>query len=246
MKKLALTTLLLLAAAPALAETPRWGSFQFRYGSFRPDLDAEFVGKLGCGPVGAKVDCTPYRDIFGTGRNAAYELAVARSLTIGPWGTVDLGAGLGWSTSTGHGLKPDGTASGDKTTLRLLPLSVSLTFRYDYLARSFPLVPYGRVSALRTHWWVTNGAGGTATALTDGRSGEGATNGWGWGAGVAFLLDFLDPALAREMDRDLGINRTYLFVEAGRTRVNDFGSRTSWDLSDDRGIAWSGGILFVF
>ncbi len=54
-----------------------------------------------------------------------------------------------------------------------------------------------------------------------------------------------DPTLARELDSDTGINHTYVFFEARKTRVDDFGSSSSWNLSDDR-ISLAGGLLFVF
>ncbi|HEY7723909.1 MAG TPA: MXAN_2562 family outer membrane beta-barrel protein, partial [Anaeromyxobacteraceae bacterium] len=107
------------------------------------------------------------------------------------------------------------------------------------------LVPYGRLALERWQWWVTNGGGGTAS-VGGGPEGSGATTGWAAAGGVAFLLDFLDPGMAREMDRDVGVNHTYLFAEVGRARVDDFGSKKSWQLSNDRKLSWSGGILFVF
>ena len=48
------------------------------------------------------------------------------------------------------------------------------------------------------------------------------------------------------MDRDTGINHTYIFVDVTKSYINDFGSASSWNLSDDRNIAISGGLLFVF
>jgi hypothetical protein len=94
------------------------------------------------------------------------------------------------------------------------------------------------VALERYNWWVTSGSGGTSK--------YGATNGWSAGLGLALQLDFFDPYLARELDRDTGINHTYIFAEARKTKVNDFGSSTSWDLSDTGKLNWSFGMLFVF
>ena len=227
-------TALLLATAPALAESPRVGSFQLQMGGYRPNIDSELGGAA-----------TPYRDIFGTGRNFIYRAQVAGSLYAG-FGTLDLGAGIGWFQKTGKGLiQGTTTPSGDDTSLRILPLSLSLTYRFDPFVDKVPFAPYARASLERWQWWVTNGGGGTAQVI-GGPSGQGATNGWSAALGLCFLLDFLDPTLAREMDRDVGVNHTYLFLEASRTKVDDFGSRKSWDLSDDKTIGWSGGILFAF
>ncbi|MBI5068670.1 MAG: hypothetical protein HZB56_10555 [Deltaproteobacteria bacterium] len=240
MKK-ALALALLLAAPAAQAESPRWGSFHFKLGSYRPNIDAEFEGKAGC-TGGA--DCTPYADLFGKGGSMLYQVEFARTLLSGA-GTLDLGFGVGWSSKSAKGFIEGGTTrSSDDTSFRVLPLTLSLTYRLDLYARTVPLVPYARLALERYQWWATSGGGGTASA--NGLSGSGATNGWSGALGLAFLLDFLDPTLAREMDRDIGINGTYLFVEAGKAKVNDFGSRKSWDLSPDKSVTWSGGLLFVF
>jgi len=237
-KKLALLALLLATSASAQSTGPseRGGSFQLQVTGYRPNIDAEFGGTAG-----------PYQQIFGTGRSLMFQLHAARSLFT-KYGALDLGAGIGWSSKTGKGLRLDGTPSSDNTSLRILPLTLSLTYRMDWFVEhgGFPLVPYARFALERWQWWVTNGSGSTARTLTDNRSGSGATNGWSGALGVAFLLDILDPGMAREMDRDLGINHTYLFLEGVRTKVDDFGSKKSWDLSNDKSLTWSGGILFAF
>jgi hypothetical protein len=225
-----LALLVLLAAPAARAESPLVGSAQFSIESYRPNIDAEFGGTA-----------TPYRDVFGTGRGYRYQLTVSRSLYIG-WGSLDLGIGAGWFSKTGKGLVATGTGQGtpsiDDTALNIVPLSLTLQYRFDRYARSFPFVPYLRGTVERDWWWVTNGPGVT--------KGEGATDGWSAGLGLCFLLDFIDPTLARELDRDTGINRTYLFLEASRGKQDDFGSKKSWDLSNDKAIAWSAGLLFVY
>jgi hypothetical protein len=235
-RRLALAALF-LAARPALADSPVWGSFQFQMGQYRPNIDAEFGGAA-----------TPYKDIFGTHRNWMYRAQLAWS-PFSAFGTLDLGLSAGWFQRTGKGIIASGPLtgqpSGDDTSLRIIPLSASATYRFDPFVRIIPLAPYARFSLERWQWWVTSGGGGTASVV-GGPSGKGATNGWSAALGVCFLLDFVDPTLAREFDRDTGVNHTYLFIEAARTKVNDFGSKKSWDLSDDKTLAWSGGILFVF
>ncbi len=241
MKKL-VALALVLAASAAQAESPRWGSFQFRLGSYRPNIDAEFKGTAGCNGAA----CTPYADLFGRGGAMMYQVEFARALASG-YGALDLGVGVGWSSKTAKGfIQGDTTRSGDDTSLRILPLTLSLTYRFDMFASRFPVVPYARLALERYQWWVTSGGGGTSSGLPGLDSGTGATNGWSGALGLAFLLDFLDPTLAREMDRDIGINNTYLFVQAGKATVDDFGSKKSWDLSPDKSVTWSGGLLFVF
>lgn len=250
---LLLAAALLGAAAPAAAaESPRWGSFQLQFGQYRPDIDGEFAGKGSCiTSAGTATDCTPFADVFGTNRTWLFQAQAAKSLFVEKWGTLDLGVGAGYWSKSGKGLLAipgsvgTGAPSGDSTALKVIPMSLSLTYRFDPYVDRFPLVPYARVSLLHYQWWVTNGSGGTASDAS-GKSGSGGTNGWGLGLGVAFLLDFLDPGLAREMDRDTGINHTYLFVEFDTARVKDFGSSKSWDLSQSSRPSVAMGLLFVF
>ena len=181
----------------------------------------------------------------GGGRALMFRADFAYSLFV-DYGSLDLGIGAGYAQKTGKGQLPAGGASSDDTSLKVIPTRLTLTYRFDVLAirhRWFPLTPYARVSLDRYNWWVTNGLGNTAKAGD--RSGRGATNGYSFSGGVAFLLDALDPGLAREMDRDTGINHTYVFVDFTKSYIKDFGSASSWNLSDDR-VTISGGLLFVF
>ena len=230
-----LAVLALTAALPALAQpvaSPRWGSFEVSLSGYRPRIDAEF------GSV-----ATPYHDAFGGGRGLMFRTDVAYSI-FSNYGSLDIGIGSGYFEKYGKGLLPDGTRSADSTALKIVPTRLSLTYRFDLLAvqYSIPLAPYARVSFDRYWWWVDNGAGNTAQADT---AGKGATNGYSFSAGVAFMLNFLDPALSRDMDRETGINQTYVFVDFTKSYIADFGSTRSWDLSDDQ-ITIAGGLLFVF
>jgi hypothetical protein len=227
------------AALPAAAQepsqfaSPRWGSFEFSLGGYRPNIDSEFGGT---GPFSAE---------FGGKRALMFRTDFTYTL-FASYGSIDVGIGAGYTQKTGKGQLLDGSASKDDTSLKVIPTRLTLTYRFDVLAnrhRWFPLTPYARISLDRYNWWVTNGLGNTAKAGD--RSGRGATNGYSFSGGVAFLLDAIDPLLAREMDRDTGINHTYVFVDFTKSYVKDFGSASSWNLSDDR-VTISGGLLFVF
>jgi len=91
---------------------------------------------------------------------------------------------------------------------------------------------------------VTNGSNGVAGA--NGLRGSGATNGYSLTGGIAFQLDYLDEGLSREMDADTGINHTYVYGEATKYSVNDFGSKSSWDLGNTGSVVFGFGLLFVF
>jgi hypothetical protein len=232
-KRIALVTLALAVAAarPARAESPREGSFELSFGQYKPDIDSEFANKPG--------RPQPWRSIFGSSPGWMLKAGVAKSLFTGV-GTLDVGFQVGYFTKTGFGIGlATGLPSGDQTTFRMIPTSATLTYRFDLLADRYhvPLAPYGRVTLERYNWWVTDGAGTTSQ--------RGATNGWSAAAGLALLLDFFDPGLARELDNESGINHTYLFGEVRKSWVDDFGSSRSWNLSDS-GVAWNAGLLFVF
>jgi hypothetical protein len=209
----------LIVAAPAVAQEGQRGSR--RLGSFEMSLSGyrpNIDSEFGGGAT------LPFNAAFGGKRNLLFRVDGAYSLFVN-YGSLDVGLGVGYWEKSGRGQLPDGTP-------------YVLATRY-----SIPFMPYARVSLDRYQWWVLNGSGGTANA--GGRAGSGATNGYSFGGGLAFLLNFIDPTLARDMDRNTGINQTYIFVDVTKSFISDFGSAGSWSLSDDR-ITIAGGLLFVF
>lgn len=224
---------LLCAAAPALAGERQagLGSFEFQAGQYRPMIDSEFDS--------ATVPVGPWETSFGTSRRWMFKLHGAKAILRG-YGTLEVGGGIGYLSASGRGrFAVDGTISQEKTGFRLVPLSLDLTYRADLVWErlGIPVVPFARVALLRDQWWVTGSGGATARS--------GATNGWSWGGGLGLVLDFVDPSLARELDRDSGIKHTMLVFEVAQTSVSDFGSKTSWDLSND-GPMLTFGFLFAF
>jgi hypothetical protein len=218
--------LAVLLPASALAESPRWGSFDFAIGPYRPDIDSEFDGRA-----------FPYRKIMGSDHGWMFRAAVAKALFTKA-GSLEAGFYSGFFQQTGKGqYARGGGESPDDTRLRMIPTSVFLNYRFDMLADRYkiPLAPYGRLGFERYNWWITDADGNVSM--------KGATNGWSIAGGLALLLDVFDPGLAREMDNDSGVNDTYLFFEVRRAQVDDFGSSKSWILSD---TAYSGGLMFVF
>lgn len=230
MRRLVLAALLAALASSARAESPRLGSFDLLVGQYRPDIDSEFPQR--------PPEERPWQKAFGTRRPLLFRAGASKAL-FQAFGSLEVGLQVGFLQKSGFGQLAAGGASGDPTKFRAIPASATLTYRFDWPADRFriPLAPYGRVALERYHWWITDGAGHTSQS--------GATNGWSAAGGLALLLDFFDPTLARELDADSGVNHTYLFVEARKTFVDDFGSSSSWDLSDDR-LSWSGGLLLVF
>jgi hypothetical protein len=227
----ALVALALAAPAGAKDGEASFGSLEFQMGQYRPRIDSEF----GPAPGAAR----PWQTSFGGSRRLMFKLHAGKALFSG-YGTLEVGAGVGFMSASGHALQSDGvTPSLEQTGFLLVPLAVDLTYRADLVWEWFgvPLVPFGRVALLRDQWWATGPGGKTSRS--------GATNGWGWGGGLALVLDFIDPVLAREFERDSGITHSMLTVEVGTNHLNDFGSRRSWDLSNDK-MSLNFGFLFAF
>ncbi len=238
----AVAAALLAAAVPAAAQvspgpglnlgpSPRWGSFDIGVMRYKPNIDA------GLGD-------TPWQNTFGKSYGWMLELGLWKSIVTGRRsGTLEVGFRSGYFSATGHAqiLDPSGNLvpSTAHTTFNIVPTSAGVQYRADQLVEQFriPLAFYGRVMFERYTWWSTGPTGGWSV--------KGATNGWSAAVGAMFLLDIVDPSLAREFDRDSGVNHTYLFFEAGDAKIDDFGSKKSWDLSP-KGVALSGGLTLVF
>ncbi len=221
-----------LLAAPAAhaqeRELPgKWGSVEFGMGPFVPNLDRGVSAK-------------PYAKIFGGAPSPMFRLHVGKAV-FSRVGTLEVGFKTGFWSKAGHALfaaEPH-DRSGDRTSISVLPTSLTLTYRADFVWEKVkvPLVPYGRVALERYNWWVTKNDKWTKT---------GATNGWSASLGLILILDWMDPDLAREAEADVGIAHTGLYFDVTKSKVNDFGSKKSWDMSEKNKLFWSGGLLVVF
>ncbi len=236
MKPLALALLAaVLLAAPAAraqegeaAPPTRWGSLELGGGPYVPNIDAEFHGAQ-----------TPYRSIYGGKPAPMWRVHLAKTLWSG-FGSVDLGFKTGYFSRSGHALAQGTTTpSGDRATFNVLPTSLTLTYRADYVweRARVPLVPYARVALERYNWWTTKESKWSKT---------GATNGWSASAGVVLILDWMDPGAARDFDNEVGAAHTGLYFDVTKSKVDDFGSKKSFDLSESNKLFWSAGLLVVF
>jgi hypothetical protein len=158
------------------------------------------------------------------------------------------------SCTFGSATAPCTYSSGDTTALNIIPLSVEAVYRFDYFAQRYhiPFVPYMKIGLAYYIWWIENGGGAFSIAHfdytgSDGKmhsdSGFGGTWGWVMHPGGSFLLDVIDPAAARVMDAELGINHTYLFCEFSYAAINGFGAAGKMNLSD---TTLNAGLAFQF
>ena len=144
-----------------------------------------------------------------------------------------LDAGLGYAVFTGQAVER-GTQNriDEETELSLVPLSLLAVARIDALPRklSVPVILTGKLGYSWIFWSSTKGA-------VD--SGNDISHGLRWAAQVALDLDTFEPAVARAMDEEWGINHAFLFFELwGFKAVGD-----SLKLND---FTWSAGLGFNF
>ena len=132
-----------------------------------------------------------------------------------------------------------GQPSGDQSTFKIFPLSVSAIYRFDYFleTRGFPLVPFGKVGLDWAYWQITDGNDEIAT------DGRGGTPGWHAAAGLSLALDFFDPDAARDFDSDLGVNHTSLVFQLTHADISGLGMSNRMHLGDTN---WSLGLMFQF
>jgi hypothetical protein len=220
----------ILAAPAARAqeqlELPKkWGSVEVGVGPYIPNIDHKVSGGR------------PYDQVFGGAPAPMFRIHVAKAV-FSRVGTLEIGFKTGFWSKSGHAVTATGERTGDRAALSVLPTSATLTYRADFLWEQVhvPLVPYGRVALERYNWWTTKENKWTKT---------GATNGWSASAGLVLILDWLDPTLAREADTDVGIAHTGLYFDVTKSKVDDFGSKKSWDMSEKK-LFWSGGLLVIF
>jgi hypothetical protein len=209
-------------------------AFELRFGPYRPDIDGEFNGVR-----------HPYQDYFGSGDKLLTQIEFDYELFHG-FGTAAVGFGLGYFQVTGTAPVADGTGapSGDTSTLKVLPLSLSGIYRFDYFLemKKFPLVPFVKLGLDYGYWQITNGNGDIAT---DGKGGHGrgGTPGWHAAGGFELVLDMFDPEAARDFDSDLGVNHTALVFQYSYANISGLGTADKLHLGD---INWSLGLLIEF
>jgi len=221
-RAVALGVLALLGALPSLAQSasqaplvpaqsPRSGDVELKLGTFLPRIDTE-EGLTG----------QPYAETFGDRSMLLFELELQRYFYQGI-GTAGLGVSAGYAEKYASTTTESGDKAEEKTALKVVPLKLNAFYKFDYAAFHWhvPLVPYGKLGLIYMPWWINKGS---ETQTLSERSGKGGRWGYGFTVGGAFLLDVLEPRLARDFDSDIGVNHSYFFAEWTYAEVNNFGS----------------------
>jgi len=209
-------------------------AFELRFGPYMPDVDSEFNGTR-----------HPYQDYYGSGDHlitqTEFDVEVLHHV-----GTVAVGAGVGYYSVTGPAPVASGTGqlSGDQSTLKIVPVSVSAVYRFDYFLekRGFPLVPFGKAGFDWAYWQITDGNDEIAVDGHGGRA-RGGTLGWHAAAGLSLALDFFDPEAARDFDNELGVNHTSLVFQYTYADISGLGRSDRMHVGDSN---WSLGLMFQF
>jgi hypothetical protein len=159
------------SSASADVPSPDWG-LEVGFSPYRPDVDSEFSN-------GAH----PFGDTF-SGHQLMSEVELDRYLRhgLGSWGA---GLRVGYLRATGSAFLEDGvTRSGDETSLRIIPFSLSALYRADGIPGLWraALVPYVK-AGLDLAMWTAKTTGGV--------SHTGLTPGWHAAVGLSLGLNLL-------------------------------------------------------
>jgi len=232
-KALVLAVVLAALVAPQVtnAQSPRNMMVELKFGPYYPNIDKEFSSKQ------------PFSEVFGTSQRLMSKFEYDYEFFTG-FGALAVGGSIGYSQFKGHGLLATGEKSSDTTKLHLLPLSLDLIYRFDWLwqKHKVPFVVYAKGGIDCYVWWVTNGVGDISKS-SDGKKGRGATFGGHLSLGAAFVLNSLAPGMAQTFDVEMGVKTTLLFAEYVFSWIDDFGSKKSWDLGSRTFLV---GIAFEF
>lgn len=207
-----------IASAPNYGESPRNMVAELRVGPYYPLIDRAFTGS------------TPYSTTFNNSSMWLGEVELERQL-FQRLGSLAIGLAAGYAEKYGHAIVTEGptagSSNGEAVSLKLVPMKALLVYRFDYLMTKYnvPLVPFAKAGFELAHWWTSKGT--MTPEVADNVSGVGWSYGIVASIGACFLLDILDPRLARDFDTGVGINHSYLFAEFNFNEVNDFGRSTS-------------------
>jgi len=212
-------------------ETKRTMFVDAKVGLWTPLIDDSFPS--------VPADKRPYQKAFGGQPMLMGEGSLEYEL-FQQLGVLSTGLGIAYAEKFGHAVSDTGTPEAQSTGLRVFQFKALLDYHFDYAATHWqvPLVPSLKLSLIAAPWWATKG---DAIEFADGLPGNGVKYGFGGTVGLALLLDFLDPRLARDFDTGLGVNHTYFFGEFAYQNVTWGESPVPLDLSSRH---WMFGFAF--
>jgi hypothetical protein len=222
-------------------ESPQRFAFELKFGPYLPDIDRAYEGS-GLGP---------YANVFGVQGDDGLAIAQPKKGVFSAlgfeWqfyhlgGAFSLGTTIGMFRDKAQALQLEPNDAGnyrngaDKATFNVVPITLLLGYRFELLADRFkvPLVPYARGGLAYGFWWATKGGRGDISTTMDGQKTRGGSVGWQANLGLMLRLDFIDRTSAVDLDRNTGINHTYLFGEWQFSHIDGFGSAKRLSVGDD-------------
>jgi hypothetical protein len=225
----------------ARKESPQRFAIEIKFGPYLPDIDRNYEG-AGLGP---------YANVFGetddTGVATSPPKKGVFSVLGFEWqfyhlgGAFSLGTTIGLFRDKAQALQAEPDEDGnvrnaaDSATFNVVPITVLLGYRFELLADRYrvPLVPYARAGLGYGFWWATKGGRGDISIAQDGQKARGGSLGWQANLGLMLRLDFIDRASAVDLDRNTGINHTYLFGEWQFSHLDGFNSGKRLSVGDD-------------
>ena len=196
-------------------------AFEIRVGPYTPNVDDGLNG-------------TPYEDTFGDktrwhfGLEGDWQvLRIPQTLSFGPaFGIHFTRMSAKAPLSSGAGL------SAQDTTLTIIPMHLVGVLRVDAIAdrSGVPFCPYAKLGLGYALWWSKDGE---ETANADGMEAKDTSYGYTVALGLAFRLDWLDPADAAAADAGIGINHSAIFGEYFVSDLSGFGSNDVMNVGTD-------------
>jgi len=214
-------------------------ALELRFGPYLPRVDSEFTN-------GEK----PFEKYFGTTNRVAVGvefdwllLKVERVLRFGP-GLGFMYTAIGADAFYGAMATPPlpGTrATGQRTSLRVLPHWAAAVLHLDALAQRtpIPLVFTAKAGLAHGLWWTKDVP--RTTRAEDGTVGRGRSYGAYYALGVQLDLGFLDTQRKRRLDTFTGINSIYFFGEFYALELDGFGKSGVMNIGDR---SWVLGLAF--
>jgi hypothetical protein len=209
-------------------ESPQRFAFELRFGPYRPNIDAGFPAGQG-----------PYESVFTNDKRILLGVEFDwQAVRIPMLGTIGPGFGLGYTHMSAKArVQGTGEVAAEDTSLTILPMYAAGVLRIDTLARetAIPLAFYGKLGV---------GLGFFKWGNDLGTQAKGHTWGMHYALGAMFLLDSLDRHSAAQLDNEMGINNTYIYLEWMLAKLDDFGRGRDASVMNIGTNTWVMGLAF--